>query len=89
MLAKFFVNEDTIGLGEAPNDIGFLLAVRTAVIIPSPYLELMTAALPAALIAPEMGPAGWNRAVLGLLRRRRYLAEELGEYEIVSKVPGR
>ncbi len=54
---------DTVGLGDAPNDIGFLQVVRRAVIIPSPYLEAMRVALPEAMVADEAGPAGWNRAI--------------------------
>lgn len=71
-LAEVLGDADTVGLGDAPNDIGFLLAVRTAVILPSAHLASMRTALPGAVVAPEMGPAGWNRAVLGLLA-----AEEL------------
>lgn len=66
-LAEILGDADTVGLGDAPNDIGFLLAVRRPVIVPSQDLDAMRAALPGAAVAPEMGPAGWNRAVLGLL----------------------
>ena len=58
---------DTVGLGDAPNDIGFLQVVRRAVIIPSPHLEAMRAALPFATVASAEGPSGWNRAMLELL----------------------
>jgi mannosyl-3-phosphoglycerate phosphatase len=66
-LANLLGDADTVGLGDAPNDIGFLGAVRLAVIMPSAQLATMRAALPAAMVAPETGPAGWNRAVLELL----------------------
>lgn len=58
---------DTVGLGDAPNDIGFLQVVRHAIIIPSPHLDAMRAALPNAIIAPAEGPAGWNLAIFDLL----------------------
>jgi mannosyl-3-phosphoglycerate phosphatase len=92
VLSKMLGDSDTVGLGEAPNDIGFLLSVRTAVIVPSPYLEVMRAALPAAVIAPESGPAGWNHAIMALLKRRKYpraATERPGVLIIEPKVPGR
>lgn len=58
---------DTIGLGDAPNDIEFLRLMRYAVIVPSPHLEVMQSELPRAVIAPAPGPTGWNSAVLRLL----------------------
>ncbi|MFN0102634.1 MAG: HAD-IIB family hydrolase [Bryobacteraceae bacterium] len=68
-VAERLDDTDTVGLGDAPNDIGFLKAVRQAVIIPSPHLDAMRAALPEAIVAQEPGPAGWNRAVLALARK--------------------
>jgi mannosyl-3-phosphoglycerate phosphatase len=61
-------DEDTVGLGDAPNDIGFLQVVRRAVIIPSPHLETMRAALPFATVANAEGPAGWNQAIFEVLQ---------------------
>lgn len=66
-LMEMLGEADTIGLGDAPNDIEFLREVRRAVIIPSPHLEAMRAALPQAQIAPLPGPAGWNRVILDLV----------------------
>jgi mannosyl-3-phosphoglycerate phosphatase len=66
-LTAILDDTDTVGLGDAPNDIGFLRLMRQAVIIPSSHLEEMREALPRALIAPEMGPSGWNLAVSALL----------------------
>jgi mannosyl-3-phosphoglycerate phosphatase len=91
VLSKLLGDRDTVGLGEAPNDIGFLLSVRTAVIVPSPYLDAMRAALPAAVIAPESGPAGWNHAMMALLQRRNFRrtgTEARGSLMNVPKVPG-
>jgi mannosyl-3-phosphoglycerate phosphatase len=68
-LTAILEDTDTAGLGDAPNDIGFLRLMRQAVIIPSPHLAEMQAALPRAMLAPEGGPAGWNLAVLALLHR--------------------
>lgn len=58
---------DTVGLGDAPNDIGFLRAVRRPIIIPSPHLDAMRAALPHAEVAPAPGPTGWNQVVLRVI----------------------
>lgn len=66
-LAAALGESDTIGLGDAPNDIEFLREVRRPVIVPSPHLEAMRAALPEAMIAPAPGPAGWNQVVLELV----------------------
>lgn len=69
MLIAHLGETHTIGLGDAPNDIGFLQVVRTAVIIPSPQLAVMQAALPGAIVAKEEGPAGWNRAIFEIVRK--------------------
>lgn len=66
-LAKKMGDPDTIGLGDAPNDLGFLQAVRRPVIIPGRYLDAMRAALPNAPVAPAPGPDGWNQAVMTIL----------------------
>jgi mannosyl-3-phosphoglycerate phosphatase len=62
---------ETIGLGDAANDLPFLRRVDHAVIVPRPNGrpdETLAAALPRAATAPVSGPAGWNAAVLDLLR---------------------
>lgn len=66
-LAKKLGDPDTIGLGDAPNDLGFLRAIRRPVIIPGRHLDAMRSALPEALEAPAPGPAGWNHAVMTIL----------------------
>lgn len=66
-LAKARNEDDTVGLGDAPNDLEFLRAVRRPILVPSPHLDEMRAELPHALVAPAPGPAGWNQAVLSLL----------------------
>ena len=60
-------DQDTVGLGDAPNDIGFLQVVRHPIIIPSQHLAAMRAALPGAIVAGQEGPAGWNHAIFELL----------------------
>jgi mannosyl-3-phosphoglycerate phosphatase len=58
-----------VGLGDAPNDAGFLAAVDVPVVVPreaGPEARLM-AALPRARVAPEPGGAGWAAAVDSLL----------------------
>ena len=76
-LIKRWGDSDTVGLGDAPNDIGFFQVVRQAVIIPSPHLQTMRAALPEAIVAEEAGPAGWNRAIFEMLPA-----------DLLGKVPG-
>lgn len=67
LLAAQLGDPDTVGLGDAPNDLGFLQAIRRPVIIPCLHLAAMRAALPHAAVAAEPGPAGWNQAVLAIL----------------------
>jgi mannosyl-3-phosphoglycerate phosphatase len=62
---------ETIGLGDAANDLPFLQRVDHAVIVPRAWGRpdgTLAAALPRAAMAPFPGPAGWNAAVLELLR---------------------
>jgi mannosyl-3-phosphoglycerate phosphatase family protein len=66
-LAERIEDDNTAGLGDAPNDAGFLAAVRWPILMPSPHLDAMRQLLPSARIAPAPGPAGWNLAVLDLL----------------------
>lgn len=61
-------DSDSVGLGDAPNDLGFLRVVRQAILIPSTHTETMRRDLPHAILAPAPGPEGWNRAILDLLR---------------------
>lgn len=65
-LAETLGDPETVALGDAPNDIGMLQAVRYPVLMPSRHLETLRQALPNARIAPAPGPEGWNRAVLEL-----------------------
>jgi len=64
----------SVGLGDAPNDLGLLRAVDRPIVIPRPDGEpdpMLRAALPAAERAPRPGPAGWNAALLAVLRGDR------------------
>ncbi len=75
-LAAHLNDPDTVGLGDAPNDIGFLQIVRHPIVVPSSHTPAVLAAVPHASLAPAPGPAGWNSAVLALfpapgLRRER------------------
>lgn len=66
-LAAYEAAPATIGLGDAPNDLSFLLLVDRPVIVPRPsgrHDDTLVTALPAARRAPLPGPAGWNLAVL-------------------------
>jgi mannosyl-3-phosphoglycerate phosphatase len=57
----------TIGLGDGWNDLPFLEAVDTPVIVRSRSAAELKARLPRALLTGSEGPAGWNQAVLDLL----------------------
>jgi mannosyl-3-phosphoglycerate phosphatase len=60
----------SVGLGDAANDLPMLRAVDRPVLMPRKRGGVdpaLAAALPAALLAPGPGPAGWAAAVLGLL----------------------
>ncbi len=61
----------TVGLGDSPNDIPMLQAVTMPVLVARPggrYDAETSAAVPDARRAGGVGPQGWNRAVLRLLR---------------------
>jgi mannosyl-3-phosphoglycerate phosphatase len=55
---------ESLGLGDALNDAGFLSEVSQAVLIPSPMTEQLERLVPKAQRAPAVGPEGWNAAVL-------------------------
>jgi mannosyl-3-phosphoglycerate phosphatase len=57
----------TIGLGDGWNDLPFLEAVDTAVIIRSPRASELQVKLPGAIVSRHEGPKGWNESVLDLL----------------------
>ena len=57
----------TVGLGDGPNDAGFLNLVDMPVIIRSRKLDRMKELVPRGRVTEEPGPAGWNRAVMELL----------------------
>lgn len=57
----------SIGLGDAPNDAGFLEVVDRAVIIRSRHTAEVLKKIPWALVSEEEGPRGWSATVLSLL----------------------
>jgi len=62
---------NSVGLGDAPNDLALLAAVQQPIVIPRPdgtADPTLCAGLPGAQLAPRPGPAGWNEAVLSVLR---------------------
>ena len=64
----------SIGLGDAPNDLALLTAVQQPIVIPGPdgtADPALAEGLPGAQLAPRPGPAGWNAAVLSVLRGDR------------------
>ena len=65
---------ETVGLGDAGNDVGLLQVVDRPIIVPRPDGQLdavLLEALPRAERAPRPGPAGWNMAILAVLRGER------------------
>lgn len=59
----------TIGLGDGPNDLPMLAVVDRPVVIPRPDGSINPALqAPVFHMATAPGPAGWNRAVLELIR---------------------
>jgi mannosyl-3-phosphoglycerate phosphatase len=64
---KLLAPTDSIGLGDAENDLGLLRAVDHPILVPRPGGDIdpaLDAAFPSAERAPAPGPAGWNQAVL-------------------------
>ncbi len=62
----------TVGLGDSPNDIPLLRTVDVPILVARPggrYDPSTLEAVPGARRAGGVGPAGWNRAVLKLLRQ--------------------
>jgi len=61
----------SVGLGDSPNDIPLLRAVEIPIVVARPngrYDTEVLRSLPRSRRAGGKGPAGWNRAVLHLLR---------------------
>ncbi|HET7291399.1 MAG TPA: HAD hydrolase family protein [Vicinamibacteria bacterium] len=64
----------TVGLGDAGNDLGLLQVVDRPILVPRPNGQVdpeLEQALPRAERAPSPGPAGWNTAVLAVLKGER------------------
>jgi mannosyl-3-phosphoglycerate phosphatase len=62
-----FGDVTTLGLGDAPNDAGFLQVVDLPVILQSPFAETMKELVPDARVTERPGPAGWSEAVLAIM----------------------
>jgi len=62
----------TVGLGDAPNDAGFLRIVDVPILMPSPQLDQLQALVPQGRTTSLPGPAGWNAAVLSVLDELRH-----------------
>jgi len=79
LLARWFRQERrrnllTVGLGDSPNDIPLLQAVDLPILVACPggrYDAETMAAVPGVRRARGVGPLGFNRAVLELLREKR------------------
>jgi mannosyl-3-phosphoglycerate phosphatase family protein len=60
---------ETIGLGDGLNDAAFLNAVDIPILVRSPRLERLQAAVPRGVPTERPGPQGWNEAILRLMDR--------------------
>jgi len=58
----------TIGLGDGLNDVPLLNAVDIPVVIRSPAADAVKLRVAHALVTEGAGPAGWNQAVMTMLR---------------------
>ena len=71
MLRDLYARADgmtrTIGLGDAPNDAGFLNAMDEAVLIRSPRVGELRELVPRGRVTAAEWPAGWNEAMLELV----------------------
>ena len=70
-LLKQYPDSTSVGLGDAPNDIGFLQLVDYPAIVSSPRAAELIAAVPKAVVTRQPAPEGWSEALLPLLRRLR------------------
>jgi mannosyl-3-phosphoglycerate phosphatase len=61
----------TIGLGDAINDAPFLKHVNVPVLVRSPESVELQNAVPKGIITNQPGPAGWNEALIKMIRKRR------------------
>lgn len=68
-ISKRLCATHTIALGDAPNDRDMLLAATQAVIVRNDHAPEI-GEVPGALRTELAGPAGWNKALLGLLQSR-------------------
>lgn len=62
----------TLGLGDSPNDTDFLAVVDTPVLVARPdgnHSQEVRSSVPRARLEKGIGPEGWNRAVLEILRQ--------------------
>lgn len=59
----------TLGLGDGHNDITFLGAVDTPIVIRSPFAAVLKKAVPNSRVTRAPGPHGWNEAILDVLQR--------------------
>jgi mannosyl-3-phosphoglycerate phosphatase len=61
----------TVGLGDAPNDAGFLNVVDVPILIDSPRIDQLRTLVPRGRVTTLPGPSGWNEAVLAALAENR------------------
>jgi mannosyl-3-phosphoglycerate phosphatase len=74
LMARLGRPRETVGLGDAFNDLPLLRETDRAIVIPRADGSVdpaLASALPAAERAPAPGPVGWNAAVLAVLAGER------------------
>jgi mannosyl-3-phosphoglycerate phosphatase len=67
-LIERYPGSSTVGIGDAWNDVPLLGAVDVPIVLPSADVERIRAVVPTARVASALGPAGWNAALLDLLK---------------------
>jgi mannosyl-3-phosphoglycerate phosphatase len=67
MFRKAYGDVTSIGLGDSPNDAGFLSLVDLPVLVRSAFSGALKRRVPAGVLTDQPGPRGWNAAVLGML----------------------
>lgn len=71
MLLKFyeraFGDVESIGVGDAPSDIGFLQLMQRCVIMRSEFSAVLRKALPEAELPAQPGPQGWADSITRLI----------------------
>jgi len=64
---RLFNDVATVGIGDGPNDLGFLNAVDFPILVQSPATGRLKTVIKGARLTNAEGPEGWNQAVLSVV----------------------